>query len=284
MTPVPAKTLLDNQTFLLSLTGCSGSYVLPAQAAATGVTLSDICGPDFADAGAKGNISVGIAPIDTTTAPADGGWGVQFAHRSTSLEGSPIVLSASPLFAHGAASGGVAPLFTTETATTIPVDGGTDDAGNPVDGGTTTVNVPGLVPVGAPVKTSNSQITALTSVSVSPTTSSFGVVTTPGSQADGGVVYAPWPASVQGGEEVLGDVLAIPLPVVNQLSAWKSSVAADSGPPANFAPGTAFTFVLLGSFFDPQLALQDGGANPAYDGRGLHVVAFPNVFTPTKSN
>ena len=147
LAPVAAGQLLDGHTYLLSLTGCSGSYTLPIAAAelnagtvAAGgtapISLASICGPDFADAGAAGNVSVGIAEaIDTTTALADGGLGVQFAYRSTMIENAPV--PSTPGAFHKPASAGVVPGIVTETPFSIPNDGGVDDAGNPIDAGTT---------------------------------------------------------------------------------------------------------------------------------------------------
>ncbi len=77
-----------------------------------------------------------------------------------------------------------------------------------------------------------------------------------------------------------GDILAFPLSTIFALSRWSDSTASA---PATFLNGVAYTFVLVGDPAAPPLAIQpdDGGAaslNPAYDGRGLHVVAFPNQF------
>ncbi len=74
----------------------------------------------------------------------------------------------------------------------------------------------------------------------------------------------------------------MPLSAIQVLSAWTASTKAS---PASFQTGLAYTFLLVGDPAAPGLVIAspDGGAttpNPAYDGRGLHFVAFPNVFTP----
>jgi hypothetical protein len=55
-----------------------------------------------------------------------------------------------------------------------------------------------------------------------------------------------------------------------------------TGGPSMFATGRTYTFVLLGDPEAPSAALQDGGVNPSFDGRGLHFLAFPNdIAAPT---
>ncbi len=274
---IPSQTFLDNHTYLLSLTGCVGSFAVSATATAGNITAANICGADWV--AGTGNVAVGIAPIDSTSTPADGGWGVQFAHRSTMLEGTnlPVQVGPSTFITHGAASTGLAPGFVTTTL----VDAGDDAAAVPTEA---------FLPLGAPVKTGGTQITAYSSVSVDPTSSDFAVVTTPGSLPDGGTVFLPWPVSVPPGGDapIAADLIAVPLNVIQLLSGWAGSTATS---PTTYAPGTGFTFVILGSAVDvAQLTTSnpDGGTtpvqNPAYDGRGLHVVAFPNVFTAIPQN
>jgi hypothetical protein len=67
-----------------------------------------------------------------------------------------------------------------------------------------------------------------------------------------------------------GDLVAMPLATIQSLSSWTASTA--SGATA-FASGYAYTFVLVG---DPSAP---AASDPSYDGRGIHFVAFPNVFT-----
>jgi len=256
---IPPGTFPDGSTSLLSFTGCVAGYEPSAAARAQGTTATDICGADF---GSSGNVAVGVAPIDTTSAPTSGGWGVQFAHRSTAIQGTPvpIVAGGTPTgIVHKAASAGLLPQITA--------------SGD-------------LIALAAsPVQTSGTQITPYTTVTADPTTSGFGVLTAPGSLADGGEEPLPWPVSFQtiGGVQtaVLGDLLGLSLGGIEALSAWQLSTA-DGGSPSGFAAGNGYTLVFVGSIDAPQLANPDGGVdvNPTYDGRGLHVVAFPNRFAP----
>jgi len=109
---IPPGTFPDGSTSLLSFTGCVAGYEPSAAARAQGTTATDICGADF---GSSGNVAVGVAPIDTTSAPTSGGWGVQFAHRSTAIQGTPvpIVAGGTPTgIVHKAASAGLLPQIT----------------------------------------------------------------------------------------------------------------------------------------------------------------------------
>jgi hypothetical protein len=115
----------------------------------------------------------------------------------------------------------------------------------------------------------------------------FGVLTLPGSDPDGGggPVPYPYPGHVltdEAGAPVgfaPGDLIALPFSAIQQLSRWDLSTASGSTP-ANFAAGQTYTFALMGDPAAEQLVGADGGQNPNYTGKGLHIVAFPNKFAP----
>jgi hypothetical protein len=269
---IPAGTLKDSQTYLLTINGCLPGGEVSAAAAAAGYT----CGPG--DAGP----TIGIGQLDTTTAVPDGGIGVQFMHRSVSMENTPIVCTgADPAcpagtVLHTPASAGVWPtLIQPGIVGTVPNDGGLDEAGNPIDAGVSPVFGPLPAPVGdaaaGPVKYDTQAITPMAILPLTetdPATSFFGVVVAP---LDGGAPnYKQWPP---------GDLFALPLSGIDQLSAWAVSTKAS---PTSFVAGQSYTFVLVGDPAAAQLPNPDGGSgiNPAWDGRGMHIVAFPNNFTP----
>jgi hypothetical protein len=284
---IPAQTFLDGNTYLLSLTGCVADYTVSGGAAELGLTATDICGADWTNV--NGNVGVGIAPIDTTTAVTAGGIGVQFAHRSSAIQGTPFPVivdeNGTPTptgQVHTPASSGLIPGFVVAQT----VDAGDDDGG---DAGPTTTEGFSPIGVGTPVKTSGEptggqQISAMAQQPLNAGTLAFGFLTTPGSN-DGGVVPLPYPFSAQPGAElpVLGDLFALPLLNVEELSQWSGSIA--TGTPAVFTAGSAYTFVVVGDndLTVPQLVNAAGQPNVGdgglYDGRGLHIVAFPNNFT-----
>ena len=68
---------------------------------------------------------------------------------------------------------------------------------------------------------------------------------------------------------------ALPLGVVGQLSVGDNPPTKPDGGPY-FTAGENYTFVLLGDPTAQQLVGLDGGPNGAYQGYGLHLVAFPN--------
>jgi hypothetical protein len=79
-----------------------------------------------------------------------------------------------------------------------------------------------------------------------------------------------------------GLVAAFALPlhtIVTLTNGSPTGTGPDGG--AYFIAGTNYTFVLLGDPTAQQL-VADGGLNPNYKGYGLHVIAFPNDFTPPK--
>jgi hypothetical protein len=247
---VPAGSLLDQHTYLWTLDGCLPGAVPHA-------TENMTCGPSY-DGGV--GIGLGLAQLDTTTDPGSAKIGVQFAHRSTAIENTPVEVTpgGAPVLLHAAASAGVYPLLN-DVAPVAPV---------------------ALAPL---AKYSENGVTPVEpiAIDVATPTTSFGVWVTP---LDGGAPNEePWPGSLSGGVATPGDLLQLPLSEVQALSAWGKTTA--SAPPA-FQLGTNYTFILVGDPAAEPLFRErdDGGAplpNPAYDGRGVHFLAFPNVFTPT---
>lgn len=67
---------------------------------------------------------------------------------------------------------------------------------------------------------------------------------------------------------------ALPLALIGVLSNGTGQNAFDGG--TYFGGGQNYAFILLGDpLYPEQLGLPDGAANPAYDGFGLHIIAFP---------
>jgi hypothetical protein len=282
---IPASTLLDQKTYLLTINGC-----LPGgtPGAALGLPETVTCGADY-DGG--NSMSVGYVTLDTTTAVTDGGIGIQFAHRSTAIENTPIdvLVGSTTVPVHTPATAGVWPAFIQPGVVgSIPNDAG-DDAGDAGDAGSTPVY--GSVPTTlgtAPITYSGNGLTAPTqSVTLSSTDPTvianemaFGVFIQP---LDGGAPNGDlWP----GTPSAPGDLLALPLSTIQVLSAWNASTASA---PTGFQAGQAYTFILVGDPAEPQqltTANPDGGStpveNPNWNGRGVHILAFPNVFTAQK--
>ena len=244
---IPAGTLGDGSTYLLSLTGC-----LPGAEPGAGAVA---CGAGY-DGGSSAQI--GIAQLDTTTPAPAAGIGAQFAHRSSALQ----VASAfdGSVEVHGPASRGVIPVLLVPSS----------DAG---PGSVVT-----LEGTGAPVLFSATALAPATSGSyaVDPLQPgvSFGAILLP---ADGGApVFKPYPD---------GDLLAMPLTVIEALSRWdRTSTGAPAAFTAG--QSYTFVLVGDPAQPSLAIANPDGGAgevlDPSYDGRGLHFVAFPNWFTPTQ--
>ncbi len=257
---IPAHTLHDGSTYLLSITGCVGGFTPSLYETGESITAQQVCGTDFpGDGGA--NVALGVTMLDTTTPVTGGNMGVQFAHRSTALEGAKESFNEGEAVSqHPPASNGVLPGF---------IIVGIDDAGP-------TSNFVQLA--AAPVTTSGTQITPIQLTTVlDVTTTAVAGLTFPGSQPDGGPSLLPYPGSQTGA----GDLIALSMNVTSALS---NVGASTTQTPGGFGHGHAYTVVLLGINDPtlPQLAdpSGDGGVNPAYDGRALHFVAFPNQFTP----
>jgi hypothetical protein len=253
MPTIPMGTLHDSTTYLITVNGC-----LPG---GTPAGVPQECGADY-DGGVTANL--GIATLDTTTPGPDGGIGVQFAHRATAIENVPIVCPASvcgsvtPI--HDPAAAGVYPVVLQEAL----VDGG-EEAG--------LVQQTTAFPVSTtPILYSGNGISATAPVPVTPNGGTvFAVGVAP---LDGGFPNElPWP----GTPGAPGDVLAFPFSAIQLLSQWGQSTASAAGG-AQFSAGVNYTFILVGDPAAAQLPT-DGGLGQ-YDGRGVHFLAFPNVFTP----
>jgi hypothetical protein len=252
---IPANTLLDCGKYLLTIDGCLPGGSTPGLA--SGVPETQTCGPTY-DGG--NSASLGIAQIDWATQIPSGEVGVQFAHRSTALENTP---SNSP------ATDGVWPAFLQREE----LDAGPDAAPG-VSYVTTLIDA-----AAGPVKYSGSGIAPspvqVLPLDVSEPGTTFGVLVQP---LDGGAPNAsPWP----GTPGSPGDLIALPLAEIFALSRWDLTTAQT---PSGFAPGQSYTFLLVGDPAAQPLTTigEDGGVtqNPLYDGRGVHIVAFPNSFTP----
>ncbi len=269
---IPTGTFLDGNTYLLAITGCPAGYTPPDPLAeagvATGLTAAGTCGAGYT--GTAPNVAIQVVHLDTTTS-ADGGFGVQFVNLSSALDGDPFVFNDSPLAEHPAASGGLVPGFVAPVST--GEDGGTVDTWIPLD--------PALTPISYLNATAPATV-----VNIDPTTPNlqFGVLTAPGSLADGGFSFLPFPGQNAGGTVTLGDVLAFPLlsqansVPIDTVSDWAATVA-EGGAPATYATGTTFTFLIVG---DDNYSLVPDGTSTAAFGRFVHILAFPNVFTPPR--
>jgi hypothetical protein len=263
--PIASGTLRDNHTYLLALNGClpGGAYDPTAQAA--GYTCG---GPDAGP-------WMTIDPLDTTTTVPAGAIGVQFAHRASAVEETPVICPASVCgtieLLHAPAGAGVSPVLI--AALSAPDDGGEDaapDAG--LEGGSEggADASPGDWALSAAPILNGAVVTPLSIAPVQLAAPlAFGVFVQP---TDGGTPNAaPWP----GAPGSPGDLFAMPLGAISSLSAWSATTVAS---PGVFQTGAAYTFVLVG---DPSAAqLPDDGGLGAYDGRGVHFLAFPNRFLP----
>ncbi|MGO8994187.1 MAG: hypothetical protein ACLQVI_12730 [Polyangiaceae bacterium] len=227
----------------------TGTYLLSLTGCLPGAvsTGAATCGAGY-DGGSSAQ--VGVAALDTVTVP-DAGIAAQFAHRSSAIEGTPFFDEAG-VEVHTAASSGVVPVVVTPASEIFALAPSAPAV---------TFGSGGVVPSPA------------AQVPIDPTAAGtlFGVVLVP---LDGGTPnLQPYPS---------GDLFASPLATIQVLSAWSATTVAT---PATFTAGLTYTFLLVGDPAAPALTIQppDGGpatSNPAYDGRGLHFVAFPNVFEP----
>jgi hypothetical protein len=247
-----ADATLPGSTDAGAITDAGGS---PEDAAAP--PSSSACGAGY-DGGV--NVTMGIASLDTRSLGDAGTLGVQFAHRAGALELPELPGDAS---VHAPATNGVSPAFFHVVAASSGVvyapklfvldDGGAFEE---------MFSASGIEPSRAFAADVNLDDPSL----------AFGVVVAP---IDASAPrYTAYPA---------GDVIALPLPSIASLS---SLSAPPDASPGGFVAGDSYTFLLVGDPAEPPafLANLDGGilpvANRAYDGRGLHLVAFPNVFSP----
>ncbi|MGO9712899.1 MAG: hypothetical protein ACLQBL_28820 [Polyangiaceae bacterium] len=270
---IASGTLKNTNTYLLTVNGClpNGTF-LPSDAPGE---------PTITCGGGDAGPWIGIAQMDTTTTPADGGVGVQFANRSTALENTPIVPTGAPAELHTQAADGIWPVFLTPTEYDAGEDAGEMLAYVPTMLTQQPVSYSG--PAGT-IAQGGDTITPVVSVPTSVTGNPNGVFAVLVQPLDGGQPNnLQWPGSYSQttGAPIPGDVIGYPLTVVQQLSAVSSSTNADAA--AGYVPGTNYTFVFMGDPAAAQLPNPDGGAglNPLYDGRGLHVVAFPSKFVST---
>jgi hypothetical protein len=286
---IASGTLKDAHTYLLSLNGClpGGAYNPEAQ------DLGMTCGGP--DAGPW----IAIDPVDTTTAVDGGNMGWQFVNRSSAMQYTPLCVSntgqagvqAAGTPCSGGSIGfpnggyGETPvtngvnadiLIPTET---IPDAGPDAEAGPPVYG---VIPVP-LSPT-APSLFGN-PITPLTQANIPASAAQlFGLITSTldggppdiqGPGAGGYNQFTEWPAT---------DTVPVPGYAVLASSGWTASTKTSSSPDGGFQNGASYILVWMGdpawNAAHPEGPIVDGGLNPAYDGRGLHYVAFPSVFTP----
>lgn len=255
---IPKSTFKNEHTYLLSVLGCLPDVTDAGFNAA-------LCGSDWT---AAGNPHVGIAELDRTAVDPDAGdYGIQFAHRSSAIEGV-----AEPNTGHPPATNGVIPGFLVP-----PGDAGPEAGPQP----------PSFVQLnGGPSKYSGS---ALQPPKADPFKKGEVDLTDPNLQfavafldpQDSGAPFNPtaWP-----GSPLLptgyGDVIAIPLTII------QAATTGAPPPPSMFANTGNYTFILVG---DPAKTLApavDDAGNPTLvptgSLQGLHVLAFPNN-PPVKS-
>jgi len=244
---VSPGTFSGGATYLLSVTGClPGSIPTGANGPGTDGGDAAVDGAGACGAGYDGGSSVELGIARLAPLPVDGGLGVQFAHRSSAIgvKVTPCFLRATPGDA-GVSETLLAPVL--------------DQDAQPIDFSSLLLAPP--APAAVLVDPAGPGV-------------SFGVVL---EGADGAAPrLSPYPQ---------GDVVALPLAAIATLSDWGASIANE---PAVFTVGRSYTFVLLGdpAQESPFRAGVDGAAplpDPLYDGRGLHLVAFPNTFAPRPS-
>jgi hypothetical protein len=304
---IASGSLQDTKTYILALTGCLPGFQLTAteltlagaateEGHAVSPTPASVCGASFD--GGSNNLAISVSQLDTTTViggGSDAGIGIQFANVSTALQGNPFLFPIESggtlleVIVHPPASDGLLPGIPGESV--IVTDGGEleDGAANPI-----TNIIPTFNPIAATPSTvaTSGTLPAAVEVSGLPILNSdggagpvaFAAATLPGTD-DGGISPLPYPVYVVGSTPTLGDLFEIPFSDIFALSAWSASTPA-GGTPAYFLPGQTYTFVVMGSndVGIPQLVNPDGTPNTTtYDGRGLHIVAFPNTFTPSQA-
>jgi hypothetical protein len=243
---VPAGTFDDNQTYLVSLNGCLPDGTASPGAATAGYT----CGANYD----KITAALSVVQLDTTTIAGSSDIGVQFVDRSLPIQNTPApCFDCAGEIAHTAATDGVLPAF---------FRGVTDGGIVPIPVSTSPVTYDST---GAPTPTQRLVINA------SDPTMQFGASVVP---LDGG---SPNTAAWPGFPGAPGDVIALPLTTIALLSSWTATTVS---PPNGFANGQTYTFLLTGDPYAQPLLFPDGGTNPLYDGRGVHLLAFPNSSIP----
>jgi hypothetical protein len=254
---IPNGTFAHGTTELVAALGC-----LPAAQDTT--TFQDAaiptsaarCGPTY-DA-TNGNISASVFTLDTTTAQTASTFGAQTLHASSALDG--IIGAVSP--------GGVV------VENSFLVNLGADGGPAPV-GAIATGQVYGAGGSLRPDAAAPQLGTVIAPAALTLNGTAYGVQTydpAPAPPVDAGP-----DAFVDGGTTGAVNEFAIPLFVVSALTVGQAAATSDAG----WLPGENYTFVLLG---DPENEpLFSGGAlNPAYNGFGVHVIAFPNHIVAPK--
>ena len=140
---VPSGTFKDGTTWLLSATGCLPGFEPSTLGQGASITAGGHLRRQLRWCGAQRCAQRRAAPLDTTTVAADGGWGVQFAQRSSAIEGTPFPIPEGET-THPAASARLLPGFI--ESVTVTLDAGSDDAG---DAGPTTITTQTFAPLGA---------------------------------------------------------------------------------------------------------------------------------------
>jgi hypothetical protein len=295
---IASGTLKDNNTYLLALTGCLPGFNASATEIAAGlgadpvvdVNGANICGPGY-DGGAP-TLQITVNELDTTTAipgGADGGVGMQFVNLSTAIDNNPFLYPVTGIgvLVHPPASEGVLPGIPGEAV--IVGDGGTEEDGAAAP--PTETIVPTFTPIAAAPQTAVPATGALPAAVTVPGLpilnsdggagpAAFGVLTAPGTAPDGGESLTYYPFQQTGPTTISpGDQFPIPLSDVFALSGWTHTTL--SAVPY-FVNGQSYVFIMMGSndVGVPQLLNSAGATNDQYDGRGLHIVAFPTTFTP----
>ncbi len=215
--------------------------------------------------------------MDTTTTVDAGNIGIQFANRAVAVQGTPLCLLSDPStqacvggYGESPATNGVTPGFIIPTEE----DGG-PEAGE-IPGPTEFVSAAGSLT--APTTYNGQGLSAITALPINPAVASlFGIVT---ARADGGAPTITAPPYSAATEYPVSNTIPIPISSIEEASGWPSTTSGSSSDAGVFVTGQTYTFIFMGDPAAPQATLSDGGLNPAYDGRGLHIVAFPNVFKP----
>ncbi len=253
---IPAQTFLRDNTYLLAAVGCLPSAADPKATAGR-------CGSNY-DGGA--NVAVSISKLDTSFAPPDGGFGAQFVHRASAVEGFQYPTSATTTAQFAGA--GVVPGFVGVVPVPQPdagppvdasADGAVDDGGDAaiVDAGPPPPQFQTKVfPIAQGTKFANDPPTAAVQAVIQDTQKSVFGIFIP-NEAGTYVPAAPPTGNALG---------ALPLSVIQQLTFGAPP------PPSVFAPNETYTFVLLG---DPAVPLQDPDSGKI-DLHGVHFLAFPN--------
>jgi len=238
---IPAGTFTPGHTYLLSVVGCLPGAADPSASVAK-------CGGDWVTA--TGNIGVGIGTLDNTT-PASG-MGVQFAHRSSAIQG--LLGNPSPA-ANGLVFGFIGPAPAVDAGPADASDDADTDAAPPPP----TLVVYPLTSTTTPPQYSPKDIVPATATPV------------PGLDKDKTPFGVFFPSPDGGVPPLSNKLIALPLNIISQLSTGvtPTSLGGDGGATI-FVDGKSYVFVLVGTPPPaPQLG-QDGGIIT-----GMRLIAFP---------